>query len=143
MARNMLDGPAGVALLELLGEMYATQPDVVFDSQRCIDAVEAFEAEARHKATEAAAMLVERWHIGKGGFTALAYHIREEVEAAPVEAALGGRAPGLYVIFNGPPGAVQSGEFVELEDQDGKGVGGVNWDVWGDGLWALGPFLKA
>lgn len=49
---------------------------------------------------------------------------------------------GHYVICDGPPGP-ESGRFIELEDQDGRGVGsgtsGADWHQV-DGRWALGPF---
>lgn len=47
----------------------------------------------------------------------------------------------LYVIFDGPSGP-ESGRFVELEDENGQGVGGATWEERGDGLWSLGPFLQ-
>lgn len=53
----------------------------------------------------------------------------------------------VYVVFDGPPGP-ESGRFVELEDEEGRGVGGVNHVVqWSEQetkhgkLWRLGPFL--
>ena len=50
------------------------------------------------------------------------------------------RTPGLYVLFDGPPGHL-SGRFVEVEDQDGNGAS-VGWLNEGD-FWALGPFVRA
>lgn len=50
------------------------------------------------------------------------------------------RAPGLYVVTTSPPGP--NSEFVELEDQDGHGVGplqsGAEWREEGD-YWTFGP----
>ncbi len=50
----------------------------------------------------------------------------------------------VYVVFDGPPGP-ESGRFVELEDEEGRGVGGVDWEEVpsedGTPLWRLGPFL--
>lgn len=51
---------------------------------------------------------------------------------------------GHYVILDSPPGPEpESGRFIELEDQDGKGVGsatsGADWHQV-NGRWALGPF---
>ncbi len=50
---------------------------------------------------------------------------------------------GLYVIFDGPP-SHESGRFIELEDEAGKGVGpeGCDWRQREDGLWSLGPFKR-
>lgn len=124
----------------MMGELSADPPDTVLAVQRCKDVVDAFEAEVQCTATEMAAMLVERWHIHKGGYTALAHHIREEAKAAPVEEALGALPLGLYVVFDGPPSHV-SGRFVELEDETGRGVGGVAWRQEND-RWLLGPFMR-
>ena len=46
----------------------------------------------------------------------------------------------LYVIMSEPPSATS--QFVELEDENGAGVGpqGVEWTERPDGLWQLGPF---
>lgn len=58
------------------------------------------------------------------------------------------RAPGLYVIFDGPPGA-ESGRFIEVEDERGRSVGmdGRLWeeDRWigHPSSWRLGPFGAA
>lgn len=54
------------------------------------------------------------------------------------------RTPGLYVVMTNPPGP--DSEFVELENQDGRGVGpvqsGAEWRQ--EGLyWTLGPFGPA
>jgi hypothetical protein len=49
---------------------------------------------------------------------------------------------GLYFVFDGPP-SHESGRFVEVEDQNGKGVGPdttrAEWREEGH-LWSLGPF---
>lgn len=51
------------------------------------------------------------------------------------------REPGYYVVMTAPPGP--DSEFVELEDQDGRGVGpvqsGAEWRQESD-YWTLGPF---
>lgn len=50
------------------------------------------------------------------------------------------RPNGLWVVMARSPGP--DGDFVELEDQDGRGVGpesGVDWRQEG-ALWLLGPF---
>lgn len=51
-----------------------------------------------------------------------------------------GRPPGLYVVFDGPPGP-ESGRFIEVEDHNGKSVGAPQWHMEDGGQWALGPFL--
>lgn len=55
-----------------------------------------------------------------------------------------GRTMGFWVVFDGPP-SHESGRFVELEDQDGHGLGparsGASWRQEGE-LWALGPFIR-
>lgn len=49
---------------------------------------------------------------------------------------------GLYVVFDGPP-SHESGRFVEVEDENGRGVkSGCTWRQRPDGLWDLGPFQK-
>lgn len=49
-------------------------------------------------------------------------------------------ARDLFVVFDGPP-SHESGRFVELEDANGAGVGGVaEWKQREDGYWTLGPF---
>lgn len=40
------------------------------------------------------------------------------------------------IVFDGPPGPV-SGRFVEVEDEDGKGIRIGEWVDRGDGNWAL------
>lgn len=45
---------------------------------------------------------------------------------------------GIYVRFDGPPGP-ESGRFIETEDENGHGVGGIGWHQDGDD-WLLGPF---
>lgn len=56
----------------------------------------------------------------------------------------GRRRKGLWVVMTKPPGP--SGEFVELEDEQGRGVGpadtGVTWMQEGE-YWLLGPFRPA
>ncbi len=51
------------------------------------------------------------------------------------------KAPDVFVVFDGPPGA-ESGRFVEVEDAQGKGLkkSASEWKQRSDGLWALGPF---
>lgn len=48
------------------------------------------------------------------------------------------RSPGLYVVFDGPPGHT-SGRFIEVEDENGRSVGVGTWRQEGS-VWALGPF---
>lgn len=47
---------------------------------------------------------------------------------------------GIYVVFDGPPGH-ESGRFVEVETERGKGLGMSNrkWERVGH-FWRLGPF---
>lgn len=49
--------------------------------------------------------------------------------------------PGdLYVVFDGHPDH-ENPRFVELDDAEGKSVGGVaDWKQRDDGYWTLGPF---
>jgi hypothetical protein len=50
------------------------------------------------------------------------------------------RTRDLFVVFDGPP-SHESGRFVELQDAEQRGVGGVaEWTDRGDGYWTLGPF---
>ena len=52
------------------------------------------------------------------------------------------RAPGLYVILDGPIGH-ESGRFLEVEDQDGRSVRvGCAEERWvgRESTWAVGPF---
>lgn len=46
----------------------------------------------------------------------------------------------VYVVFDAPPGH-EGGRFVEVEDEHGVGVGGLEWEEEADGKWRLGPFL--
>jgi hypothetical protein len=43
---------------------------------------------------------------------------------------------GIDVVFDGPPGH-ESGRFVEVEDEDGRGIGCGRWRERDDGYWAL------
>ena len=43
---------------------------------------------------------------------------------------------GINVVFTGPPGHI-SGEFVEVETDDGKSVGVGEWLERADGMWSL------
>jgi hypothetical protein len=55
-----------------------------------------------------------------------------------------GRKAGLYVVMTQAPSP--EGEFVELEDERGCGVGlesGIHWQQEEDGYWLLGPFAPA
>ena len=60
------------------------------------------------------------------------------------------REPGLYVIFDGPPGP-EAPRFIEVEDEIGRSVGpwdsGVDWtkEDWlsQPPTWRLGPFAKS
>ena len=51
--------------------------------------------------------------------------------------------PGIYIVFDGPP-SHESGRFVEVEDEHGRGLGkaqtGSEWRKREDGFWTLGPF---
>lgn len=62
------------------------------------------------------------------------------------------RKPGLYIIFDGPPGHTP-GRFAEVEDETGAsvGMGDREWaplpsryeSGWGPKLWQLGPFNRS
>lgn len=45
----------------------------------------------------------------------------------------------LFVVFDGPP-SHESGRFVEVEDDNGRGRGGPEWSRRG-AYWFLGPFV--
>jgi hypothetical protein len=51
----------------------------------------------------------------------------------------------IYIVFDGPP-SHGSGRFVEVEDDDGHGLGpsttGAGWHQREDGYWTLGPFAR-
>ena len=49
--------------------------------------------------------------------------------------------PGVYVVFDGPPGPV-SGRFIETENERGEGVGGIGWRKDERDYWLLGPFSE-
>lgn len=50
-------------------------------------------------------------------------------------------AEQLYVVFDGPPSRI-SGRFVEVENQHGVSVGGIDWTQGDNGLWYLGPLKR-
>lgn len=54
-----------------------------------------------------------------------------------LNAARGVALKAVYVLMSKPPGA--QSDFIELEDGDGKGVGGVPWVEEEPGKWVLGP----
>lgn len=47
----------------------------------------------------------------------------------------------VYIVFDGPP-SHESGRFVETETKDGRGVGGIDWEEMGNGMWRLGPLWR-
>lgn len=47
----------------------------------------------------------------------------------------------VYVIFDGPP-SHEGPRFIEVEDADGKSIGGIQWERMPNGWWRLGPLLK-
>lgn len=55
---------------------------------------------------------------------------------AKIVSALGGRAPDLRIVFDGPPGP-EAGRFVEVECAHGNSINVGAWHARGDGLHEL------
>lgn len=91
-------------------------------------------AASRESALQQARCEMERDQTGGVEWTVLN-------QALPRESTMGRPVPGLYVVMSAPPSP--DSQFVELEDQDGHGVGpvqsGAEWRQEGN-YWTLGPF---
>lgn len=47
-----------------------------------------------------------------------------------------------YIVFSGPPGP-EGPTFIEVEDEQGRGLSCGEWKQREDGYWTLGPFVEA